>query len=268
MKIIDCFTFYNEIELLNYRLNLLYEFVDFFVLVEATHTFVGKPKDLYFEKNKEKFEKFKDKIIHIIVDDFPFVYPTINYKIGEQWLNESFQRNAIKRGIDKIKPNLDDVLFISDLDEIPNTNLIQDIKNNNFKLNNNCVYALEQRFFFYNLNTEHATKWYKAKFVSYDTFLNFKLSSSEDIRMGYSLVVEKGGWHLSYFGDENFIQNKIQNCSHQEFNNELWTNLENIQTRIEKREGFENETLNSVSVKDNPFLPPKYQEYLSSFYSF
>ena len=58
MKIIDCFTFYNEIELLNYRLNILNEFVDFFVLVESTHTHVGKPKDLYFEKNKEKFHDF------------------------------------------------------------------------------------------------------------------------------------------------------------------------------------------------------------------
>jgi beta-1,4-mannosyl-glycoprotein beta-1,4-N-acetylglucosaminyltransferase len=267
MKIIDCFIFYNEIEMLNYRLNILDEFVDFFVLVESTHTHIGKPKDLYFEKNKEKFEKFKDKIIHIIVDDFPFIYPNIDFNNEEQWKNEHFQRNAIKRGIDKIDMNLDDVLIISDLDEIPDTNLINAIKNDSFGIKNH-VYSLEQNFFYYNLNSLHKNKWYKAKLVSYDTYLNSKSSSCEEIRSGESeIFIYNGGWHLSYFGDKYFIQNKLQNFTHQEYNNELYTNLENIQKRIETREGF-NETLNSISVKDNPYLPHKYEEYLSSFYSF
>lgn len=246
------------------------EVVDFFVLVEATHTFIGKPKDLFFEKNKEKFEKFKDKIIHIIVDDLPFIHPNINLNNYEQWVNEKFQRNAIKRGIDKINMNLDDVLIISNLDEIPDTNLINAIKNNSFKIKDNCVYSLEQNFFYYNLNSLHAKKWYKAKLVSYDTYLNSKSASCEDIRMEYyQVIINKGGWHLSYFGDKYFVQNKLQNFSHQEYNNELYTNLENIQKRIETSKGFTSEqTINSISVKDNPYLPPKYQEYLSSFYSF
>ena len=97
MKIIDCFIFYNEMDLLTYRLNILNDVVDFFVIVEATRTFIGKEKPLFYNENKHLFEKFHDKIIHIIVDDFPYKYPSINIARGDQWENERFQRNQIKK---------------------------------------------------------------------------------------------------------------------------------------------------------------------------
>ena len=116
LKIVDCFTFYNELELLEYRLNLLYNIVDYFILVEATLTHVGKPKELYYNKNKKLFEKWNDKIIHIIVDDFPFNEQTIDCLKNDQWKNEKFQRNCITRGLKKINT---DFLILSDVDEIP-----------------------------------------------------------------------------------------------------------------------------------------------------
>jgi beta-1,4-mannosyl-glycoprotein beta-1,4-N-acetylglucosaminyltransferase len=76
MKIIDCFTFYNELEMLEYRLKTLYDTVDYFVLSEATLTHVGKSKKMYYDKNK--FKEYADKIIHVIVDDFPFNEHNIN----------------------------------------------------------------------------------------------------------------------------------------------------------------------------------------------
>ena len=68
--IIDCFIFYNELELLFYRLSILYDKVDYFVLVESTRTYTGVDKPLYFEQNKALFDNFKDKIIHVIIDFF------------------------------------------------------------------------------------------------------------------------------------------------------------------------------------------------------
>ena len=65
MKIIDCFIFYNELELLNYRLNILYNIVDYFIIVESKYTFTGKEKELIFNENKERFSCFNDKIIYI-----------------------------------------------------------------------------------------------------------------------------------------------------------------------------------------------------------
>ena len=103
MKIVDCFTFYNELDLLTYRLNLLDNIVDYFIIVESTHTHVGKEKTLFFNENKHLFQKFTNKIIHIIVDDFPHKYNNVAIAKDKVWENEFFQRNAISRGIKSVK---------------------------------------------------------------------------------------------------------------------------------------------------------------------
>ena len=83
MKIVDCFIFYNELDLLNYRLNVLNDVVDCFVLVEATRTFTGKQKPLHYAENKHLFEPFNHKIVHIVVDNFPFTDANINFSKNE-----------------------------------------------------------------------------------------------------------------------------------------------------------------------------------------
>ena len=122
--IYDCFTFFNELDLLEIRLNVLNDVVDKFVLVEATTTFSGTPKPLYFNENKKRFDKFASKIIHVIINDTPIQPKTI---IGEYWSWEFFQRNAIVRGLVNCKET--DTILISDLDEIPNPNQIKDFEN-------------------------------------------------------------------------------------------------------------------------------------------
>ena len=117
-KIVDCVTFYNEIDLLFYRLTILYNIVDYFIIVESNHTHTGKHKYLYYQKNKHLFKRFEDKIIHIIVD-LPYIYPNINYD-NNQWINENYQRNSIDQGIQQIQLNKTDLIVISDLDEIIN----------------------------------------------------------------------------------------------------------------------------------------------------
>ena len=88
--------------MLTYRLNILNEIVDYFIIVEATHTHTGKEKQLFYQENKHLFEKFQHKIIHIVVDDFPYKYPNINIEDGHQWVNERFQRDCISRGLNKL----------------------------------------------------------------------------------------------------------------------------------------------------------------------
>ncbi len=89
-KIIDGFIFYNELDLLTYRLNILNSVVDYFVIVESRHTFTGREKILYYEQNKALYEQFKDKIIHVVVEDMPYTYPNINIGSNNQWTNEHF----------------------------------------------------------------------------------------------------------------------------------------------------------------------------------
>ena len=106
--IYDCFTFFNELEILKIRLNEMYDAVDYFVLVESEETFRGAPKPLFFYENKNAFTRYKDKIIHIIVKG--------KFETGSPWAREAFQRNQIMRGLENCKKN--DIILISDVDEI------------------------------------------------------------------------------------------------------------------------------------------------------
>ena len=113
MKIIDCFIFYNELDMLKFRLEYLYDTVDHFVLVEMYKTHSGNLKPYYFNENKKLFEKYLDKIVHVMVDD-DYV-PLIEYKNKLKFglkkkeytptpniQREVHHRNCIRRGIDKL----------------------------------------------------------------------------------------------------------------------------------------------------------------------
>ena len=107
-KIYDCFPFFNELEILEIKLNELYDHVDHFVLVECTETFSGKPKPLYFAENKQRFSRFLDKIIHIVVmEHFPTDIP---------WDRELYQKDQIMQGLTNCHD--EDIIIIEDLDEI------------------------------------------------------------------------------------------------------------------------------------------------------
>ena len=197
------------------------------MLVESTHTHVGKEKRLFYNENKHLFEKFNDKIIHIIVDDFPHKYPNINIEKEEQWVNEKFQRNCISRGIDKLNLNNEDIITIMDVDEIPNPKILTQIKmNNNLSIN-----ILEMDFYYYNLNSKMDHKWYHSKILTFKKYIELNITC-DNIRFFNCPIIHNGGWHLSYFGNEKFIKNKLENFSHQEFNKIEFTDEEHIKTRI------------------------------------
>jgi hypothetical protein len=117
-KVYDCFSFFNELDVLEIRLNELDKYVDYFVLVEMTVTHKGDPKPLYFEQNKKRFDKFLHKIIHIVVADYP--------QVNDPWIREHYQRNCIERGLNNCNNN--DIIIISDVDEIPRGTKISEFK--------------------------------------------------------------------------------------------------------------------------------------------
>jgi len=263
IKIIDCFLFYNELELLTYRLNILKDVVDYFIIVESKHTFVGKEKPLIFYENKHLFEKFNEKIIHIIVTDFPYKYPNINISNSEQWINENFQREQIKRGIEKIHLQNEDIITITDVDEIPDPNTLLKIKNNEIQAD---FSSLNMDLYYYNLNSKLGI-WDKPKIISFEKYKELSMSMScNDIRHRHCKSIDNGGWHLSYFGDSNFIKNKIENFSHQEYNNDLYTNIEKIDNRINNYiDLYDRGNIMKLVKKDNNYLPPEYDKYLNKY---
>jgi len=264
-KIIDCFIFYNELDMLEYRLNVLDDVVDYFVLVEANQTFVGKSKQLFYNDNTHLFEKFNKKIIHIICD-LPFSRETIDISKNQQWINEKYNRNCIKDGLKQINMNEHDLIIISDVDEIPDPNTLNKIKTLDAT---NKIMVLEQDFYYYNLNSKRNEKCYFSKILSYDKYKTLNITC-DDIRNSTGEIVQKGGWHLSYFGDAYFIKNKIENFSHQEYNSVEFTELANIEDRINNcldmfnRHG--NNGMYKISVIDNDYLPPLYNIFLKEFY--
>jgi beta-1,4-mannosyl-glycoprotein beta-1,4-N-acetylglucosaminyltransferase len=267
-KIIDCFTFYNEINMLTYRLNALNDVVDYFILVEANQTHVGNPKPLFFDSNKHLFDKFSEKIIHIVVD-LPFNESNIDISNGDQWTNEKFQRNCIKQGLDKIQCKLDDndSIIIADVDEIPDPKIVTKMKKNIIK---NEINVLEQDFYYYNLNSKKNEKWYHCKTIKYKKFKEL-VWSCNDIRFINGTIIKQGGWHLSYFGDSSFIKNKLENFAHQEYNSDNYTDKSKIEERISNGlDLFVRGTSNNIiktPIFDNTYLPPFYETYLSSFYT-
>jgi beta-1,4-mannosyl-glycoprotein beta-1,4-N-acetylglucosaminyltransferase len=256
--LVDCFIFYNEIDLLKYRLNVLKDVVDFFVLVESTHTFSGKEKPLYYKENEAMFAEFKDKIIHIVVD-MPHKFPV---SASNHWTNEHHQRNSIQLGLENLSLADDDIIIIADVDEIPDPNTLTELKGVDFDIASLCM-----DFYYYNLNARFDTNWFHAKILKYSKYKSMN-TTCDTIRHTRCNFITKGGWHLSYFGDAKFIQNKIRNFSHQEFNNENFTTLEKIEKRITNfgdlfdRSGSD---LRKAPINENKYLPPLYKEFLGNF---
>ena len=267
MKIVDCFIFYNELDMLAYRLNILNPVVDMFVLVESRHTHTGQEKLCYYDLNKNSVAlvKFREKIVHIIVDDFPFKYPNINYEKNEQWANENFQRNCIERGLTNLGLDTEDVFTITDLDEIPDPNTLSKVKQREIQV---TVNSLEMDFYYYNLNSRIVNKWHFPKIVSYQLFLENGWTCEQCRWFTNAKVLEKGGWHLSYFGDIHFIQNKIVNFAHQEFNNCEFTDLSKIEQRVSSSNDLfdrEYNPVSKISSYHNDYLPPECIKYLSNY---
>jgi beta-1,4-mannosyl-glycoprotein beta-1,4-N-acetylglucosaminyltransferase len=244
--IIDCFTFFNELDMLEYRLSVIP--ADKFVLVEAKHTFSGKPKELFYEKNKTRFKKWEDKIIHIIVE-FP--------ETENPWERESFQRNAIDNGLKQLNLFDSDTIIISDLDEIPNP----DVLSNTYS----GLYALHQDAYYYNLTCVVKKCWLFPRIMNWATYKLIR--SPQKCRIGQvNGIIEKGGWHLSYFGDIEFIKTKLVSFSHTEYSGEQFTNSKHIEQSIMNSTDLNcGRQFNKVPIHENNNLPPQYNLLIKMF---
>jgi beta-1,4-mannosyl-glycoprotein beta-1,4-N-acetylglucosaminyltransferase len=215
-RIFDCFLFNNEIDMLKLRLEELKDVVDIFVLVESKYTFSGKDKPLHFELVKDEFLKYN--IQYITLTEPP---------AEDAWSNEAFQRNA---PLEYLKQNMlpDDVALLCDLDEIPNSAAVQDIRNKTIPV---PIY-FHMDFYYYNFNWIKKSPWMRASAVTLDTLLKYDIEQIRNLQAGISNAAQPGGWHLSYFMSPESIREKIKAFSHQEFNKEQYLDLDSITAAI------------------------------------
>lgn len=288
IRVVDCFMFYNELEILEYRLSLLYAYVDAFILVESTRTHKGNLKTLYYQENKERYLKYADKIIHVIVDDL-YSDPKIDFDLlkGEQWINEKHQRDAITMGIDRIqegemgwKLKEKDILFITDVDEIIDKKYLEDIKHalHYSDSKSKGLLVIPMYFYYYNLKNIWYIQWPYARAITYSFYQNISFTNysgmskyrdlSEEVRkltnydMKNCAIFSKiAGWHFSFFGSEYFIENKLKEFGHQEYNSLEYTDPEKIKEKIKNGKDLfgrnrDDERLIQIKISENPYLPP------------
>jgi beta-1,4-mannosyl-glycoprotein beta-1,4-N-acetylglucosaminyltransferase len=230
MKVYDCFTYMNEDVVLDLRLNYLNKFVDKFVIVESLFFHNGKPKKLNFDI--KKFSKFREKIIYLSLNNEPDDVESINKKDSIKTKNSKHILNGMRRDIyqrnyilNALKDSEDtDIIFISDIDEIP--------KLDNFDMRsiNNEIIFFKQKMFYYKFNLcAQSIDWFgtrackKMNFFSPQWLRNIKSKKYSKWRLDtmfsknkYSNLkfIDDGGWHFSYLNSPQEIENKLKNYAH------------------------------------------------------
>ena len=246
MKVFDSFIFFNELDLLELRLNILNDVVDYFVLTESPFTVSGNEKSLYYQENRDRFSKFNDKIIHNITEDIPndFSYYLVKKPFHTDYgsTDESgiryidlpirFQRAVYNRecsayGLLKAGIADEDIVMTSDADEIINPHVIEDLD----WFDSTCNYVSLQRAFYFKLNCLHEENWKGTRLC---TWKHLKTTTVDRLRTNWreAYQIENAGWHFSFLGDADNVRLKLASYEHTE--NNISSNVDNMEQRIEE----------------------------------
>ena len=230
MNIYDCFMYYDEDLLLDIRFNVLNKYVKKFIITEATYTHNGSEKKLNFNINN--FKRFKDKIEYIPVEEQPPNIKILNENdtpedkeeklILNGMARDYFQRENLNKGLKNLED--DDLVIVSDLDEIPN------LDNINFDQVKNNIIIFQQKMFYYKLNLHYEDfNWDGSKAVKFKNFVspqwlrNVKSKKYAFWRLDtffskkkYSNLsyINNGGWHFTCMRKPEDLEKKLLNFAH------------------------------------------------------
>lgn len=252
--IIDCFPFFNELDLLDIRLKLLDDIVDKVILIESTRTFTLTKKRLFYNENKTRYSKYKNKITHIIVDDSPALLNKffIHKPKSIFWLLKNkksiflnahdidfYQKNQVSKGLKNCDEN--DILILSDLDEIPNPSIFKDLET--LKKGRN---ALELDLYCYFLNgkvfdkeSKTNIKWTGPSITKFKYFRSFhderhgaRNSFKNNKKLQFKKI-QNAGWHFTYLGGLESLNFKIKSTAHTELNTRSINTQSNLKNLID-----------------------------------
>lgn len=247
-KVFDCFMFFNEFQLLTLRLRELEEAVDFFILVEGSHTHTGNPKPFHFKENEATFAEFRDKLIPVSVN-----LPPDGKEPWFGWGREIYQRSAINAVLaERAKP--DDIILSSDVDEIPRASVIEEYRDRS------DICAIEEKTYHYNLNCMMETPTVDPKIARYGAMKELGVSSIRYLHQAQPLhVIKNGGWHLSFMGGIDKIIEKVKAYAHYDIrdpNIGTYVSRENVESSVKARKSlFLRDDVKYLYVKDYSDLP-------------
>ena len=267
----DSFQFFNELDILYLRMNILDEVVDKFVISESTVTFSGARKPLFYAQNKEMFRKFEHKIIHNVVEDTPMDC--------DAFTRDHHQKCAVARGLAGARP--EDVVIFSDVDEIPDPETLKKLLPEDGK-----IYMLAQRLFYCYLNMEEVSgkllsmtgefegvekpRWLGTKICRYSMLNQYtteELRNKEQKEVG--VRVPDGGWHFSYMGGgrnqsvEERVKYKIKSAAHQEYNNR--STLSKVRRNIKSHQDIFGRDAQMVQVEIDETFPAYLRENIDKY---
>ena len=230
MKIFDCFMYFDEEVILDLRLNILNDYVDYFVIVESTFTHRGDKRKLKF--NREKFKKFEKKIVYLVYNEKPSKIEEVldqdsnDEKSRKYILNAAYRENGQRDYLTNGLQNADDddLILISDVDEIPN---LQNLDKKNI---NNKIILFKQDMFYYKFNLKlpdliwTGTKACKKKILQSPQWLRnikdkkypfYRLDTIFSKKKYINLeFVDDGGWHFSNIKTAAEIEHKLKSYLH------------------------------------------------------
>jgi hypothetical protein len=260
MRIIDSTIFYNEFDLLELRLSEYYDHVDRFVIVESDRSFTGIYKGYNLEKHFDRYSKWADKIVYIKV-----VHPNQG---GNAWQYEEWQRDQMTLGWSDC--GADDVILVSDVDEIVRPEALQFIRNTNYDF-----YGLYMPAFYFKFNYMDAKPDWHYK-VWGRAYRGIRLQQPHKMRYTNSIPgarninLHHAGWHFGWLGDEEFAKTKIKSFSHQEINRaDILDNIDIDRHIAEGRDHFRPENVTWHTVDMDEYFPKtilnnreKYEQFI------
>lgn len=268
MKIFDCFMYFDEDLLLDLRLNILNNYVDKFIIIEAMEDHQGNTRELKFDINK--FSKFINKINYIPLKKIELdksISLKKNWDTGH--LRDQSMRNAIKNYIQEANDN--DWIIISDLDEIPNPKKFS-LFNEKYKFG-----FFEQKLFNYKFNmiNKSAPKWYGSricvkKFLKSPQWLRNIKIKERHFFLKYILkknyhIIEDGGWHFSDIKTPKELIKKINSFAHGEFNQDKFKNEEIINKKIENLQDIFDRPIKYEKVIIDKDFPDYFLENIQNY---
>ena len=236
--VFDCFTFFNEVDLLEFRIKYLQEVVDYHVIVESNLTFSGKNKPYYFEQNIDKFLPWKNKIYYIKIEQSieGRTFDTVDKytPTNGSWELEYEQRNSIWYAKDVVSDK--DLVLIGDLDEIPDKEKILNLADFYAEGGKDVPYSFSQLFHYYYMNCQNTSydRWWNGTVGM--TGKSFKEHTPQEIRdqRNHLNRIPNGGYHFSFLGGVEKVKEKIQSFAHTEFDREDIISEDNIKESLEK----------------------------------
>ncbi len=251
MKVFDCFCYFNEDMLLELRFETLWDYVDYFVISEASYAHTGLSREPQFDI--KKFSKYASKIRYLRLDSRPS-------GPNDFWKNENYIRNNLSNGLFDASDN--DLIIISDLDEIPNPKMLHtydskflrgdfDQRYYSYFLNNYWIGDVNQK----GILRPQSNIWRGSKITTYKHFIHFFGSNATSVRSYKShgllrslkrewfkrfnvQLIPDGGWHFTWIFKMEDIIKKIENTAHQEFNSSEYKNAKHIEKMIRAGRDF------------------------------